>query len=307
MQKKREKVFGVCREEKLHFSPQYNTISELHVGINERYNSVIVGSDQLWLPGNIVGDYYTLSFVPDNVNKVSYSTSFGQSYVPHELIEKTSIFLDRINYLSVRETSGQRIIKEISGRDAKIVLDPVLLFDKEYWEGCIGDKPIIEGNYIFCYILGKRKSGRKFAKALKAKCNYKIVNMPNLDEYILGDDKYTDIKLYEVSPFDFLNLIYYAKYVITDSFHCTAFSILFHKAFFIFHRHKDKSVYSTNSRIDDLLERADLKNRLMFDDQGLDDALLEATSSFEAADHYIENARRESIIFLENALSHGEG
>ncbi len=303
---KRENVFEDFREEKLQFSPIYNTVKELHDSIMERYEAVIVGSDQLWLPGNVVGDYFTLSFVPDGVNRISYSTSFGQKNIPKELKDQIRHFITRINYLSVREKSGQKIINDITGRRSQVVLDPVLLFDRDYWEGQFDNTPIIKGEYIFCYILGKKKCGRKFAHALKSKYNYRIVNLPNLDEYIWNDDKYSDISLYDANPFDFLNLIFNAKYVITDSFHCTAFSILFHKTFFVFHRHNDKSKYSTNDRIDDLLERTGLRNRLVNNGNIQDGSIVDETSFFREADLYIESERRKSISFLENALYKGK-
>ena len=78
------------------------------------YSNVIVGSDQLWLPVNVVADYYTVNWVPRDVNKISFATSFGVSEIPVEYEFKYMDFLRRINYLSVREDKGVELVQELA-------------------------------------------------------------------------------------------------------------------------------------------------------------------------------------------------
>lgn len=78
------------------------------------YSAVLVGSDQVWLPSQIAGDFLTLNFVPDDVKRISYASSFGVSYVEKAQEDKARKFLSRINHLSVREKSGQEIIKTLT-------------------------------------------------------------------------------------------------------------------------------------------------------------------------------------------------
>ena len=114
----------------------------------EKYSDVIVGSDQLWLPVNVVADYYTLNWVPDSVNKISYATSFGVSNIPPKYNEEYVKFLKRINHLSVREESGVKLIKDVANLDAKLVCDPTILLTKEEWEEVSTPNRIVEDKYI---------------------------------------------------------------------------------------------------------------------------------------------------------------
>lgn len=297
----RNKAFERFRTDHLRFSPEYQSIRELHDGLMERYEAVIVGSDQLWLPSNIVGDFFTLSFVPDDVKKISYATSFGQTSLPIEIRKKAGLFLKRIDFLSVREKSGQELIKQIAGRHAKLVLDPVLLPGNDFWVRCAEkERRMIDGDYIFCYFSGKRREERAFSKKLRNALNVPIVNLPCLDEYIWGDDRYSDKQLYDVSPFGVLNLIRNAGFVLTDSFHCTAFSIIFHKRFFTFHRYKERTIYSTNDRLDNILELTGLGDRLMTGDHLSKDYY--ADIDYSKVDSLLETARRESLDFLDSSI-----
>ena len=77
----RNKKYREFRKE-FNLSRSSNTYNDLTKLTNERYSDILLGSDQLWLPVNIVADYYTLNWVPDSINKISFSTSFGVSKIP---------------------------------------------------------------------------------------------------------------------------------------------------------------------------------------------------------------------------------
>ena len=83
--------------------------------------------------------------------------------------------MNRINYLSTREESGKKIIKDLTGRDAKVVCDPTLLFNKEEWMDIQEKEAIIKEKYILCYFLGNSIEYRKFAERLKEKTSCKII------------------------------------------------------------------------------------------------------------------------------------
>lgn len=255
-------------------SKQCRTYEELKELSKENYSSVIVGSDQLWLPVNVVADYYTLNWVPDEINKISYSTSFGISSIPKRYIEKYQKFLKRINHLSVREESGIRIINEISNLKAEIVCDPTMLLTREEWEEVAIKDRIVKEKYILCYFLGNNIEHRKFAEKLKKKTGYKIVSLNHADEYVKYSDIFADIAPYDIGPREWINLIKNAEYVCTDSFHGTVFSILFNKIFFDFRRHNKKNKNSTNSRIDTLLNIAGIsKERILKGNENVEDVI----------------------------------
>lgn len=280
----------------------YKTYAELNEKAEKDYSSVIVGSDQLWLPVNVVADYYTLNWVPEDVNKISFSTSFGVSVIPEKYKEEYKKFLNRINYLSTREVAGQKIIKELTGRDAILVCDPTLLFNKNEWMSIQKEEPIIKGKYIFCYFLGKNIEHRKFAERLKEKTGYKIVSLNHADEYVKYSDMFADEAPYDVGPAEFLNMIRNAEYVCTDSFHGTVFSLINNVKFFTFRRYNSKSKVSTNSRIDSLLGIVNLKERLINGDEDVEKEI-EKKIDFENVNIKLEEFRNTSKEFLKNALS----
>lgn len=288
------------REFKL--SEQYNSKKELASLISQKYSAVLVGSDQLWLPGNIAADYYTLNFVPENTNTIAYSTSFGQASLPKDSARKAAKFLKKIKHIGVREESGQKLVKKLTGRDVPIVCDPTLLFSGEEWNKIQDSKPLIDEPYILCYFLGNNPLHRDFAKRLKQETGCKIVALVHLDEYVKCDEQYADESPYDIDPSDFLNLIKNSEYVCTDSFHCTLFSILYNKIFFTFRRYNNNSIQSTNSRLDTLFKLTDISNRLMNGDENIK-YCLNREVDFEHANLLLDKVRENSYEYLKKALS----
>lgn len=278
----------------------YKGLSQLAL---EKYSDVIVGSDQLWLPVNVVADYYTLSWVPDSVNKISYATSFGVSNIPKKYNKQYINFLKRINHLSVREDSGVKLIKDISNLDAKLVCDPTILLTKDEWEEVATKERFIEDKYILCYFLGNNISHRKFVERLKQATGYKIVSLNHADEYVKYSDKFCDIAPFDVGPREWINLVKNAEYVCTDSFHCTVFSILFNKIFFDFRRHSSKIKGSTNSRLDSLLNIAGIsKERILNGEENIDE-VLNYTINYDIVNKNIDKFRNDSKTWLLSSLS----
>lgn len=267
----------------------------------EHYSSVLVGSDQLWLPGNIAADYYTLNWVPETVNTVAYATSFGQSVLPKESIKKAKVFLKRIKHIGVREVSGQKLVKQIVGRDVPVVCDPTLLFTGEEWLSIQKDDPIVSEPYIFVYFLGNNPPHREFVKNLKKETGCKIVALIHLDEFVKSDEGYADYTPYDIDPADFLNLIRNASYVCTDSFHCSVFSMQYQKTFFSFRRYSKKTAFSTNSRLDTLFNIAGIQNRILLGNESVQECL-ERKIDYQTVQKNLANIRAQSFEYLKAAL-----
>ena len=276
----------------------YNELSEQC----KNYSSVIVGSDQLWLPVNVVADYYTLNWVPDNVNKISYATSFGVSEVSGKYKNDYRKFLDRIDNLSVREETGVKLVEKLSDNKATLVCDPTMLLTKEEWMDVQKEEPIIEGKYILCYFLGKNIEHRKFAERLKEKTGYKIVSLNHADEYVKYSDVFADETPYDIGPAEWINLIRNAEFVCTDSFHGTVFSLINNRKFFTFERYSSKDgKVSTNSRIYSLLGLMGLKDRVLSGKEDVMD-VLNLKIDFEDIDERLKKIRLQSKEFLEKSL-----
>ena len=282
--------------------PDYKSLNEM---AKEKYSDVIVGSDQLWLPVNVVADYYTLNWVPDNVNKISYATSFGISKVPDKYAELYKKFLKRINHLSVREESGKKILDNYSIK-SKLVCDPTILLTKEEWEDVATKDRFIRDKYILCYFLGSNIEHRKFAEKLREKTGYKIVSLNHADEYVKYSDEFADIIPYDVGPKEWLNLIKNAEYVCTDSFHGTVFSLIFNKIFFDFRRYNPKNKNNTNSRLDSLLNIAGVSNERIL--TGLEDIdkVLKYKIDYKKVNTNINKFREESKKWLLESISYKE-
>lgn len=187
--KQRAQKFISFAEKEYKFSPITSSWAEL-TNLCKGYSAVVIGSDQNWRPANIAGGYYTIEYVPEDINKVAYSTSFGISRVIPSQNEKAKFFLSRINHLSVREDSGRRIIKDLIDRDVPVVCDPTLLLAKSEWERYIETESqtdltdIVQTSYILCYYLGENPMHRQFAKKLREKTGYKIVSI------LMGEERY---------------------------------------------------------------------------------------------------------------------
>lgn len=298
---KRYSAFEKFHKEHFKISEQYKNWDDLRNGC-KNYSSVVVGSDQLWLPSNIAGDYYTLSFVPDEVNKIAYATSFGVSCIPRNQEASTTTFLSRINYLSAREEAGQKIIYKYTKRTAPLVCDPALLLTANEWNKEITDERFISEPYIFCYFMGNNPWQRKFVCKLKEKTGLKIVALLHLDQYIKSDEEYVDAAPYDVSPSDFINLVKNAEIVCTDSFHGTVFSLIYSKKFFTFMRFSDKATLSTNSRIETLLKRLGVSDRLVQQNADVD-KMLATEINTEKIQKQLDGFREESLQYLVGALN----
>lgn len=303
----RDAKFDTFSKKCFRLSTIYGSKKKLSEKCSEVYSAVLVGSDQLWLPGNIAGDYYTLNFVPETVNSIAYSTSFGQSSLPNDSAEKAKRFLKKIRHISVREQSGQKLVEQLTGRKVPVVCDPTLLFTGEEWMAIQQEEAIVKEPYILCYFLGNNPPQREFVKHLRTEIGCKIIVLPHLDEYVKCDESsdYADEKLYDVDPADFLNLVRNAAYVCTDSFHCSVFSILYRRKFFSFRRYGGKSKQSTNSRLDTLFSLAGISGHMLDGSENAAECV-KRDIDYDTAHKNLIKLRQKSYSYLTDALADKE-
>ena len=271
----------------------------LHEG-SKNYDAVVVGSDQVWTPLSLPTKFFNLLFVDDAVRKVAYASSFGVSSIPGFQHKATGAFLDRFHAIGVREQSGKKIVDTLSHQTATVVADPTLLLDAIEWSEEIKDSKInMNEPYIFCYFLGTNMEARKAANELKAKTGLKIVTLRHMDEYVPEDESFGDYAPYDVDPNGFLAYIKNAEYVLTDSFHCSAFSIQFHKQFMTFYRFAQGSATGRNSRIDSLFNVLGVNKEHIY---AGDVMKVEAQLDWDSIDANLKKLREKSVEFLTRAL-----
>ena len=295
----RTKAVDVYKQKKLiPLFHEYIGYDALHKG-SLNYDAVGVGSDQVWTPMSLPNKFFNLLFVDDRVRKVAYASSFGVSEIPSFQRKATGAYLDRFYRIGVREQRGKEIVEELSHQKATVVADPTMLLGREEWEQEIADAhTTTEKPYIFCYFLGTNQEARKAAKELKEKTGYKIITIRHMDEYVPEDELFGDEAPYNVGPNDFVKYISRAAYVCTDSFHCTVFSIIFHRQFMTFYRFAEGSKTGRNSRIDSLFKILGLQDRLYAGNI----SVIDNSISYDIVNEKLKSLRENSLEFLKNSL-----
>jgi len=308
--KKRYKEYGMNMEVRHHaydrFGRKYlQPLFKEYVGYDSlkdgafNYNLVLVGSDQLWTPMSLYSGFYNLLFVDDSIPKVAYASSFGVSEIPDFQKEQTGAYLKRFNKIGVREQSGKIIVESLSNNTAEVVADPSMLLTRTEWEEMANSSRVdLKDPYILCYFLGKNMKAREAAKDLKRKSGIVIVGLCHNDEYVPEDDSLADKTLYDIDPCDFIHLVKNAAFVCTDSFHCSVFSILFHKKFMTFYRYAQSMKGNRNTRIDSLLGILGLTERLY--DGNIEK--IYKSISYDLVDVKLSEFRKLSLNFLQDCL-----
>lgn len=200
---------------------------------NEIYDIFLTGSDQVWNPNGTKDDTsFLLSFVDDDKPKISYAASFTINSLPKKYKSVYKHFLDRYKHISVRERSGVDIVRQLTGKQADIVLDPTLLLDKEEYR-VISKKPrtYINEPYILVYILSYMYNPFPDINDIVRKVQEK---MGGVNVVYIGCGHFSAyssecITLSNFGPCEFLWLLDHASFVVTTSFHGTVFASLFHK------------------------------------------------------------------------------
>lgn len=278
-----------------------NGYTQLHES-SKAYDSVLVGSDQLWQPDIAFTNFYTLRFAANGINRISYATSLGVSEYPRYCWKQAADFWSKINYLSVREEQGKKVIQSIVNIPVKVVVDPTYLLTAEQWQMRIPVKKIIDGKYVLCYFLSDDTEAKALAVQYAHQQGLRCVGILS-SECNADDDEIYDEVIVGKSPQEFINLIRGAFCVFTDSFHGLAFSVINSVEFYIFYRKRKDVRTSRNSRIDNILSAWGLEDRLIVNpekavirDNGID---------YISVQKKVTDLREDSLSFLMRALNRG--
>ena len=285
----------------LPLSKKISSWSELKASI-KKYDCVVCGSDQIWLPDNLKDHYYTLEFCEDKIKKGSYAASLGVNMLSKRQQLAYKKFLKRLDFISVRENVGRDLLCSFyKEKEITWVCDPTFLLTKQQWEqlekrpACLNS--LCKG-YVFCYFLGTNESYRELVYDYAQKNNLIIISVANFKDYCEADTKLTDIQLYDLTVNEFIYLINNAEMVCTDSMHATIFSIIFETDFAVFERFKNSDHNSRNSRIYSLLDVMKLDNRLVLG-KGIPEEKIDFSKVALAKETYVEfsqNYIKEDII-----------
>lgn len=250
---------------------------------NNKYDIYIVGSDQIWRPKyspNIRN--YFLDFVDDRKKKIAYAASFGTDqweYTP-ELTLYAKTFLKKFDAISVREKSGVTLCSQYLDCNSIHVLDPTMLLKAENYNLLIRDNEKSKYPYIAAYILDKSKITKYITQEMSNELSIAVKGIGEKNEG----------KLESIE--DWLKDIRDADFIITDSFHGTVFSIIYHKSFFTLVNESRGS-----SRIHSLLSLFGLENRIIKNIQDFKN-IKSSEINWRYVDCRIDELRDISLQFL---------
>lgn len=258
--------------------------------IEEKYlpkaDYTIVGSDQVWnsdITTSLKASYF-LDFVKEG-QKLSYASSFGKSDWTEDenytnYIKKQ---LDEFKAISIREVSGLQICKNVFGINAIQVIDPTLMHSN-YDELIKSNKPIHE---IFPFLLAKTNNNKKICELVSHELGIPLYSRNRIRNY------------FGRSPKEWLRRMKNSSYIITDSFHGLAFSIIFHKQFLVVCADVRKF-----TRLQSLLSLLHLEERFIKSPEDLANRIdiIQKVVDYTLIDSILDSERKKSLCYLNNNL-----
>lgn len=261
----------------------YNNLKR--VAKTDYYTSFICGSDQIWnSTAFYVDPFYYLKFAPSK-KRVAYAPSFGREYIPNYNKKIITKYIEEMKAISIRETTGKRIIFDLTGKNVPTMPDPTMLLKKDEWIKLLNLKEKNNQKYVFAYFLNEPSdTAKKMLKKISS--NHKILYFNSTNDYgtsVTG------------GPVEFLEYLLGSEMVITDSFHGVAFSINFHKQFYVFDRNYVTENQST--RIQSLLEMFNLKDKFNSSEE-----ITITADMFKHIDNKMLEEKEKAIKYLKDNL-----
>lgn len=228
----------------------YKTNDELKYNLPRR-DIYFSGSDQIWNTffSNGKDPAFYLDFAPSDSIKASYAASMASKEINCDFVDFFKTKVSRLDFISVREPSSIEVIENLGIKNIYEVMDPVFLLTREEWDRLAEKSSFIsKDKYLLVYDFDNNKEISQFCQKVAKEKNIKI--------YSFFKNSYADLVVDFYGPIEFLSLIKNSEFVVSNSFHGTALSILYEKDFVVFDRKEN-----LNLRMDDLLSRFDLKER----------------------------------------------
>ena len=297
---KRFRKFNEMRDEFLIMTPRLKTEGEVYEVV-KNYDAIICGSDQIW--NTRARDFSMAYFLPDvNKKKITYAVSCG-THIEDIDIEKVVFYAKTFDRNAFRERKTLQELQKRGLENSIVVLDPTLLLNSDCYDKLIPpeiESGIQRGKYIFLYTINYSDDILKEAKIIGEKLKLPVVTV------FSGYSVYKCIKygikvIYDSTPDIFLWMIQNASVCCTNSFHGTAFSIIFHKEFY---RLCDKDAHGQcvyDDRIDGLLDELGILGNKVSDAE----EFVRYTPDYSSVDNKMELLRTNSIQYLVDALGRG--
>lgn len=255
------------------------------------YDAILFGSDQIWnadLTNGIAEEYIGGFECFAGTRKIAYAASCGRSDFQEESRDVYDNYLKDFYAIGVREESFRKTLFS-RGYDVKCVLDPTLLLTADDWKKIIPEKKTVHlNNYLLLYAFDEDETIYDLTREYAKKHGLEIVVVAYKEKSAMRGMKVRT----NCGPLEFLSLFFYAKHIVTTSFHGTVFSILFHKDFHCIPHPQ------YHERTDSLLEMFGLENHKVNELAAFHDI----ETDWETVDEILEYKRNISISFLKGAL-----
>ncbi len=277
--------FNICPRE-----IKYNALKEC--AYSDEYSAFVCGSDQVWNSAVFYVDpFYYLQFAPVE-KRIAFAPSFGRDFVPDYNIKKIKKYVSEIKHKSVREESGVEIIKNLTGDDAEVLVDPTLVISADEWSGSLRLDNTNEDKYILAYFLDEpSQKAKEIVRGISQKYGLKVIGLP----YNFEDMPWSE-NVVDAGPEEFVSYIKNASFVCTDSFHGTAFSLNFNIPFYTFERDYGNAG-KQSARINSILNIASQNQR--YEPDSFDDCF---SISFENTNRVLEEQREKARKYLSDIL-----
>ncbi len=262
-----------------------------------QYHAVIAGSDQVWRPEycGTLALHYFLDFVPDDVKRISYAASFGLDNWIYEqpFTENVKKEIQKFKAVSVREDSGVDICKEVFEINATHAIDPTLLVDKSFFFYFLPQKNT-PPPYIASFVLDRTQETEAIESYISRQTGNPIHSLNKHEVGFLGR-KWTKFLMIK----EWLMKLRDSEMIITDSFHCVCFSLLFQKEFICI-VNKTRGL----ARLNSLLQSVGLQDRIFITIEQLKNSkVLDARINYSEINSRLNNQHQISFDFLKNALA----
>lgn len=257
----------------------------------------ICGSDVIWQPKrarSVRAKAYFLDFGKKDAVRIAYAPAVDApvDFRLRRLKKLYRNYLSGIDYISVRETSSAAFLSKLTGKTITVCADPVLLCSAGDFDEMISLLETDE-KYIYAYLLDENAAVSEYCKKLSEEKNMKIYYYANKPRDLGNNAVFCGAD----GPSEFLGRVKKAEYVITTSFHCTVFSVLFGKKFVAFERNFNNKLRSIKTQ--DFLSQVGLADRIAYDTVPDIDEI----PDFAKASEKLEEMRKVSADFLTEALS----
>lgn len=292
---KYKKNFGVKYHSCLEIDSQYNYNPELDI--------LVIGSDEVF---NCVQDNPNVGYTAELFGVgnqartvISYAASFGNTTMErlkqYGVEKEVAEWLKSFNTISVRDNNSYDIVKELTGKDPELHLDPVLMYD--YMKKCPAvSKQADDSDYLILYGYTGRFSKEECRKIREYAIEKKLKIL------CIGGIQHCCDKFVDCSPFEVFSYFKNAYAVITDTFHGTIISIITQQRFATFVR---SSGYGNAEKVSDLLKRLNLEEQIVFNVEELG-KIVEKKIDYLSVNHIIENERKRAYQYLNNMLKRGK-